>query len=106
LDGKSFKDSVSEIAALPPEQRYVWRVLSALQWGFADFVNAVIDRKTLRPEDRGSIVDLVRQRPIQFCLFLKALFGERVMEQMMLQAINLAKKVGKDASAGEEPSGV
>jgi hypothetical protein len=46
------------------------------------------------------------QRPIQFCLFLKALFGERAMERMMLQAIDIAKKVGKDAAAGEEPPGV
>jgi restriction system protein len=108
LEGKSLRDSVTEIAALPLEQRYVWRVLSALKWGFADFdsVNAVIDRKTLRPEDRGRIADLVMQRPIQFCLFLKALFGERAMERMMLQAIDIAKKVGKDAAAGEEPPGV
>jgi hypothetical protein len=108
LEGRSLKDSVTEIAALPLEQRYVWRVLSALKWGFADFdsVNAVIDRKTLRPEDRGRIAEFVRQRPIQFCLFLKALFGGAAMEQMMLQAIKIAKNVGKDAAAGEEPPGV
>lgn len=108
LEGKGLKDAVTEIAALPLEERYVWRVLSALKWGFADFdtVNAVIDRKTLRPEDRGRIVDLVRQRPIQFCLFLKALFGGQAMERMMMQAIDLAKKVGKQATDEEKPPGV
>jgi len=107
LEGRSLKDSVTEIAALPLEQRYVWRVLSALKWGFADFdsVSVVIDRKTLQPEDRARIANMITQRPIQFCLFLKALFGGAAMEQMMLQAINIAKKVGKDA-AGEEPPGV
>jgi hypothetical protein len=30
---------------------------------------------------------------VQFCLFLKALLGEEAMEQMMSQAIAVAKKV-------------
>jgi hypothetical protein len=40
--------SMREIAALPLEKRYAWRVASALKWGVADFEdrNAVVDRKT------------------------------------------------------------
>lgn len=42
--------SMREIADLPLEKRYVWRVASALRWGFADFEdwNVVVDRKTLQ----------------------------------------------------------
>jgi hypothetical protein len=53
----------------------------------------VIDRKTLRPEDREEVVALIQHRPVQFYMFLKALLGEEAMEQMMTQAINVAKKV-------------
>jgi hypothetical protein len=97
LEGSSIKEAVGAIAALPLEERYLWRVVSALKWGFADFdsVNVTIDRKTLRPEDRGRIAELIQHRPVQFCLFLKALLGEGAMEQMMLQAIEVAKGVRK-----------
>ena len=92
---QGIQEAVAEIADLPLEERYLWRVLSALKWGFADFdnVNVVIDRKTLRPEDREKVVDLIKHRPVQFCMFLKALLGEEAMEEMMTKAINVAKKV-------------
>jgi hypothetical protein len=92
---KGLKEAVAEIGQLPLEERYLWRVLSALKWGFADFdnVNVVIDRKTLRPEDRQKIGELIQHRPVQFCMFLKALLGEEAMEEMMTQAIAVAKRV-------------
>ena len=34
---KDIVAAVREIADLPLEKRYVWRVASALKWGFADF---------------------------------------------------------------------
>jgi hypothetical protein len=77
------------------EQRYLWRVLSALKWGFADFdtVNVVIDRRTLGPDDRKRVAELLKHRPVQFCMFVKALLGQDAMEQMMTQAISVAKQV-------------
>ncbi len=95
---EGLQEAVREIAELPLEQRYVWRVLSALKWGFADFesVNVVVDRKTLTPEDRKKVAELLQHRPVQFCLFLKALIGAEAMEQMMTQAITVAKQVPGD----------
>jgi hypothetical protein len=63
---------VEQIAALPLEKRCTWRVASALKWAFADFenLNVVADRRTLGQEDLDTLVDLLRARPIQFCLFL------------------------------------
>lgn len=92
---QGLNEAVSEIADLPLEQRYLWRVLSALKWGFADFdnVNVAIDRKTLRPEDREKVVELIQHRPVQFCMLLKALLGDEAMEEMMTQAIKVAKRV-------------
>ncbi len=85
----------SNDSRVPLEQRYVWRVLSALKWGFADFdsVNVAIDRKTLSPEDRKKVAELIAHRPVKCCLLLKALIGDEAMEDMMTQAISVAKKV-------------
>ena len=95
LTNQGLKEAVEEISRLPLEERYVWRVLSALKWGFADFeiVNVVIDRKMLGPEDRNRVAELLAHRPVQFCLFLKALLGQQAMEEMLTQAITVAKKL-------------
>src|ERR1700722_6746987 len=79
---------MGEIAALPLEKRYVWRVASALKWAFADLepVSVNVDRETLSTEDLGKVVELLRLRPMQFCIFLKALLGEEAMERMMAEA--------------------
>ena len=85
-----------EIAALPLEKRYVWRVASALKWGFADFDdwNVAVDRKTPQPEDFDELMKLLRFRPIQFCLFLRALVGAEEMERLMNEGIATAKQEG------------
>jgi hypothetical protein len=35
---EGIREAIAEIAGLPLEQRYLWRVLSALKWGFADSI--------------------------------------------------------------------
>jgi hypothetical protein len=61
------------------KKRYVWRIASALKWGFADFddlsVNA--DRETLTPGDFQKMMGLLKFRPTQFCMFLKELVAFR-----------------------------
>src|SRR5947209_4698590 len=81
--------SLREIAQLPLEKRYVWRVASALRWGFADFdnLNVLTDRQTLKPEDLAKLMDLLRLRPTQFCMFLKTLVGPEEMERLMSDGI-------------------
>jgi hypothetical protein len=94
--GGDIGPSMREIAELPLEKRYVWRVASALKWGFADFEdwNVVVDRKTLKPEDAAKVMQLLRVRPIQFCMFLRALVGAADMERLMNYAIAVAKQDG------------
>src|SRR5579864_2827243 len=87
LQDKDTTPHVEKIAALPLEKRYIWRVASALKWAFADLetVSVAVDLETLSPEDLGKVVELLRLRPMQFCIFLKALLSTEVMEQVMAE---------------------
>src|SRR5438105_193623 len=89
VKGTDLKPALEQIRELPLEKRYVWRVASALKWGFADFdsLNVVADRDTLSQEDLAKITELLRLRPIQFCLLLTALLGSESMERLMTEAI-------------------
>lgn len=66
-----------------------------MKWGFADFDSGsvAIDRETLSPEDRKRVAESLKVRPVQFCLFLKALLGAEEMQRLMVQAIKVAKQV-------------
>jgi hypothetical protein len=81
---------------LPLENLYIWRVASALKWAFADCEteNVTADRATLSPKDLGRVMELLKLRPMQFCLFLTALVGQEEMQRMMVQAIGVAKQRG------------
>ena len=85
---------MEEIAAIPLEKRYVWRVASALKWAFADLetVSVNVDRETLSEEDLRKLVELLRLRPTQICAFLKALLGEEATERLMAEAVAVAKR--------------
>lgn len=89
-------DTTAEMEALrqlPLEKRYIWRVASALKWAFADLETESVsaDKETLTPEDFGKVLELLKLRPMQFCLFLMALVGVEEMQRMMVQAIGVAK---------------
>jgi hypothetical protein len=92
MSGVDAAPSLDEIAKLPLEKRYVWRVASALKWGFADFdgLSVSADRDTLSVQDLAKVLDLLRLRPIQLCFFLKALVGAQEMKRIMIQAIAAA----------------
>jgi hypothetical protein len=67
MQGADVQPHLEALSNLPLEKRYVWRVASALKWGFADFddVTVAADRDTLNPEDFAKVVDLLKFRPIQ-----------------------------------------
>ena len=91
--GRDAKPALQEISQLPLEKRYLWRVVSALKWAFVDLedLSIVADRDTLSREDLEKVVNLIRKRPLQFCMFLTALLGPAAMEQIMTEAIGQAK---------------
>lgn len=96
MQGADVEPHLAVLSNLPLERRYVWRIASALKWGFADFddVTVAADRDTMDPEDFAKVVDLLKLRPIQFCMFLKSLLGAEEMKRMMLKAILIAQKEG------------
>jgi hypothetical protein len=87
---------LAQIAKIPLHDRYVWRIASALQWGFADYDSGSVrvDRDTLTPEEREKVSRLLTDRPGQFCRFLSAWFGADKMAQLMIEAIADAKQRG------------
>jgi hypothetical protein len=82
------------IRQLPLEKRYVWRIASALKWGLADCddLSVKADKQTLTPEDFAKVMELLKLRPMQFAIVLKALVGDQEMERMMIEAIKVAKR--------------
>jgi hypothetical protein len=109
---KDVGPAIQEITALPLEKRYTWRVASALKWAFVDFenLNVVADRRTLCQEDLDTLVELLRIRPLQFCMFLAALFGEERMEKVIAASVeevktlraNRRKSLGRESEFEEE----
>jgi len=71
-------------------------VASALGWAFADLdsLSVSADKDTLTPEDFARVRDLLKLRPMQMALFLKALVGTEEMLKMMVEAIKVAKQNG------------
>src|ERR1035441_1873888 len=83
----------SRFVQLPLEKRYIWRVASALKWGLADCESMSIeaDKQTLTPADFAKVMDLLKFRPMQLAIVLKALVGVEDMQRMMVEAIGAAK---------------
>jgi hypothetical protein len=90
---RDLRPVLEEISQLPLEKRYLWRVVSALKWAFVDLddLSIVVDSKTLSPEEMKKIENLLEKRPLQFCLFMKALYGSDNMERIMNAAVGQAK---------------
>ncbi len=86
------------LAALPLEDRYIWRVVSALKWAFCDLEteNVAADLDTLSAEDIKIVTEPLALRAMQFSLFASALLGEKASEQIMLRAIKCAKDAGEN----------
>ena len=53
-------------------------------------MNVEADRKTLSIEDRSRLLDLLQHRPLQFCLFLSALIGQKEMEALIISVLKNA----------------
>ena len=94
MQGAEPSAELEALRQLNLERRYVWRVASALKWAFADFDDLSVDadRQTMTEDDAAKDIDLLKFRPMQFCIFLKALVGEQEMRRMMVEAIRAAKQ--------------
>ena len=97
MQGQDGESELEIIRALPLEERYTWRIASALRWAFADFepMNIAADLETLSEEDLKRLVDLalVQHRAIQLCGYVKSLIGYEEMVKLMVGSIKTAKHV-------------
>ena len=100
IGGQDTEPFLTALAALPLEERYVWRVISALKWAFCDLEteNAIADFRTLSAEDRVKVAEPLTLRATQFCLFVNALIGEDATERIMQHAVRCAKESSAPAS--------
>jgi hypothetical protein len=100
MGGQDTEPYLAALAALPLEERYVWRVTSALKWAFCDLdtESAIADLHTLSEEDLKKVVEPLTLRAIQFCLFVNALIGEDATERIMQHALRCAKESSEPAS--------
>jgi hypothetical protein len=100
MSGQDTEPYLAALAALPLEERYAWRVISALKWAFCDLdtENAIADFRTLSEEDRVRVAEPLTLRATQFCLFVNALIGEDATERIMQHALRCAKESSETAS--------
>ena len=100
MGGQDTEPYLSALAALPLEERYVWRVISALKWAFCDLdtESAIADLHTLSEEDLKKVVEPLTLRTIQLCLFVNALVGEDATERIVQRALRCAKESSVPAS--------
>ena len=94
IAGQDTEPYLEALAALPLEERYIWRVISALKWAFCDLEteSAIADFRTLSEEDRVKVVEPLTLRATQFCLFVNALLGEDATERIMQHALRCTKE--------------
>lgn len=95
MEGQDTAPFLAALAAVPLEDRYVWRVMSALKWAFCDLEteSATADLHTLSTDDLKTVTEPLALRAIQFCLFVKALLGEKATEQMMQHALDMQRLI-------------
>lgn len=100
MGGQDTQPYLAALAGLPLEDRYVWRVISALKWGFCDLdtQSARADLHTLSEKDLETVAEPLAVRAIQFCLFVQALLGQDGMEKIMQQALRYARDSATPAS--------
>jgi hypothetical protein len=104
MGGKNAGPAIEELAVLPLEKRYVWRCVRAqvglcrLRYGYRRS-----GRQTISPEDRKQLADQLQQRPLQFCLFLSTLFGQKQMELLILSAIKNSRGLAQ-RTEGDGPT--
>ena len=94
MSGQDTEPFLAALAALPLEERYVWRVVSALKWAFCDLdtETAIADLHTLSEADLKKVVEPLSLRAIQFCMFVNSLIGEDATERIVQHALRCAKE--------------
>jgi len=93
IGGQETAPFLDALAAVPLEDRYAWRVTSALKWAFCDLEteNLIADLETLSGADVKKLIEPLHMRTLQLCIFLLTMLGQEAGEHLILQALRGAK---------------
>jgi len=93
IGGQDTAPFVEALAVLPLEDRYAWRVTSALKWAFCDLEteNLIADLETLSGADVKKLIEPLQMRALQFSIFLLTILSEEAGEHLIMQALKGAK---------------
>jgi hypothetical protein len=93
IGGQNTAPFLEALAAVPLEDRYAWRVTSALKWAFCDLEteNLIADLDTLSAADVKKLIEPLQMRTLQFSIFLLTMLGEEAGEHLIPQALRGAK---------------
>jgi len=74
-DDQAAEEAAQQIKHLPLEQRYIWRIMSALKWGLSDFDSKTVklDLPYLSDEERHEMVQNLEVCLTQLYTMLNAL---------------------------------
>jgi hypothetical protein len=94
VGGQDLTPHIERLAALPLHERYNWYVISALKQVLRDYdsLNLQADLGTFCAANLKAATEYLPIRLHQLCLFLKTLIGEGAMEEMVLAAVQSAKR--------------
>ena len=89
-NGEDAATQLVELANVPFEDRYSWRIMSALRLAFYDFDSSSIraDLQTLSEERKKKLFEPIELRAMQFCKFIVTLYGKENGKQFILWALD------------------
>lgn len=92
MNRQDVEPMLRRVADLQLNERYVWRVASALDWAFADCDSetARLDWTVMSEEERAEVSDMLRFRVTQIALFIKALYGSDELRRRFEEALDNA----------------
>jgi hypothetical protein len=93
IGGQDTAPFLEALAAVPLEERYAWRLTSALKWAFCDLEteNLIADLETLSAADVKTLLEPLQLRTLQFSVFILTMLGGEVGEHLILHALEGAK---------------
>lgn len=102
MKGQDISSAIRAISMLPPEQRYVSRIISALGFAFADFDSVCIriDLDTMPSTEIDRMKEVLETRTIQFCILVREFFGPEALAAIMSAAAEQAAQMSPRSSDG------
>ena len=99
-DSSDLSAAIRKLSAVPVEERYISRVIAALDFAFGDFDSACIklDVDTLPMGEIDRLGKILETRSAQFCILMREFFGPDYMRILMSAAMEHATVPAEESS--------